>query len=73
MPNCTHLQNSLAWCMGTPELPGIRRRIYYIKVLLEADGAMFAAQDLEMAKILALPVEKPILDSIEAKISAART
>ena len=28
--NCTHLQQSLAWCMGTPELPGIRRRIYYI-------------------------------------------
>ena len=30
MPNCTPLQKSLAWCMGTPELPGIRRRIYYI-------------------------------------------
>lgn len=44
-----------------------------IKVLLEADGAMFAAQDLEMAKVLALPVERPILDSIEAIISAART
>jgi hypothetical protein len=44
-----------------------------IKVLLDADGAMFAEQDLEMAKVLALPVEKPVLDSIEAKISAART
>lgn len=28
--NCSPLQKSLAWCMGTPELPGIRRRIYYI-------------------------------------------
>ena len=30
MPNCSPLQKSLAWCMGTPELPGICRRIYYI-------------------------------------------
>ena len=30
MPNCTPFQKSLAWCMGTPELPGIRKRIYYI-------------------------------------------
>ena len=28
--NCTPFQKSLNWCMGTPELPGIRRRIYYI-------------------------------------------
>lgn len=27
---CTNLQKSLDWCMGTPELPGIKRRIYYI-------------------------------------------
>lgn len=27
---CSNLQRSLDWCMGTPELPGIRRRIYYI-------------------------------------------
>lgn len=27
---CSYLQKSLDWCMGTPELPGIRRRIYYI-------------------------------------------
>ena len=27
---CTSLQQSLAWCQGTPELPGIKRRIYYI-------------------------------------------
>ena len=30
MPNCSPFQKSLAWCMGTPELPGIRKRIYYI-------------------------------------------
>ena len=28
--NCTPFQKSLNWCMGIPELPGIRRRIYYI-------------------------------------------
>lgn len=28
--SCTPLQKSLDWCMGTPELPGIRKRIYYI-------------------------------------------
>jgi hypothetical protein len=28
--SCSNLQKSLAWCQGTPELPGIRRRIYYI-------------------------------------------
>ena len=28
--NCAPLQQSLEWCMGTPELPGIRKRIYYI-------------------------------------------
>lgn len=27
---CSNLQRSLAWCQGTPELPGIKRRIYYI-------------------------------------------
>lgn len=27
---CTNLQKSLDWCMGTPELPGIKRRLYYI-------------------------------------------
>jgi len=30
MANCSNLQKSLAWCQGTPELPGIKRRIYYI-------------------------------------------
>ena len=28
--NCTSILKSLAWCQGTPELPGIKRRIYYI-------------------------------------------
>lgn len=27
---CTSLQQSLSWCQGTPELPGIKRRVYYI-------------------------------------------
>lgn len=27
---CSNIQESLAWCMGTPELPGVMRRIYYI-------------------------------------------
>ncbi len=30
-PNpCSILQKSLGWCQGTPELPGIKRRLYYI-------------------------------------------
>lgn len=28
--NCNNIQQSLEWCMGTPELPGIKRRVYYI-------------------------------------------
>ena len=28
--NCTPIQRSRAWCQGTPELPGIKRRLYYI-------------------------------------------
>ena len=27
---CSPLQRSLYWCQGTPELPGIKRRLYYI-------------------------------------------
>lgn len=27
---CLNIQKSLAWCQGTPELPGVRRRVYYI-------------------------------------------
>lgn len=33
MPNtntCDSLQKSVAWCEGTPVLPGIRKRLYYI-------------------------------------------
>ena len=25
---CTSIQKSLGWCQGTPELPGVKRRIY---------------------------------------------
>lgn len=28
--NCNSIQKSLGWCQGTPELPGVKRRIYYI-------------------------------------------
>ncbi len=27
--NCSILQESLAWCQGTPVLPGVRRRLWY--------------------------------------------
>lgn len=27
---CTSIQQSLGWCQGTPELPGVKRRIYYL-------------------------------------------
>lgn len=30
MKNCPNLQKSLDWCEGTPQYPGIRRRLYYI-------------------------------------------
>ena len=30
MPDCSSIQRSLAWCQGRPELPGVKRRIYYI-------------------------------------------
>ena len=30
MSTCVNLQKSISWCQGTPELPGIKRRIYYI-------------------------------------------
>ena len=41
-----------------------------IKMLLDEDGAMFASQDLEMAKVLAMPEENYILDSIGAIIGS---
>lgn len=28
--SCKSIQQSLGWCQGTPELPGIKRRIFYI-------------------------------------------
>lgn len=28
--SCLALQKSLEWCQGTPELPGIRRRAYFV-------------------------------------------
>ena len=27
---CTSIQKSLGWCQGTPELPGVKRRMYYL-------------------------------------------
>ncbi|PWL61026.1 MAG: hypothetical protein DBY35_06500 [Bacteroidales bacterium] len=27
---CTNIQKSLAWCQGTPELPGIKKRVYFV-------------------------------------------
>lgn len=28
--SCINIQKSLGWCQGTPELPGIMRRLYYL-------------------------------------------
>ena len=28
--HCTSIQKSLGWCQGTPELPGVKRRIYFL-------------------------------------------
>lgn len=37
MPNtCDSLQKSVEWCEGTPVLPGIRKRLYYINKKLIA-------------------------------------
>ena len=30
MSKCSSIQKSLGWCQGTPELPGVRSRIYYL-------------------------------------------
>lgn len=30
MPECLNIQKSLGWCQGTPVLPGVRRRLYYL-------------------------------------------
>ncbi len=29
MPDCSSIQNSLAWCQGRPQYAGIRRRLYF--------------------------------------------
>ena len=40
--NCLNsIQRSLDWCMGTPELPGIKRKIYYISKNLIAKWPTF--------------------------------
>ena len=54
-------------------LLGLRQGYYNaimddIKVLLDEDGAVFARQDLEIARLLEFPEEKQRLDSIEAII-----
>ena len=45
MPNCNNLQRSLDWCMGTPELPGIKRRVYYISKNQVAQWPTFVRDD----------------------------
>ena len=55
MPNnCTPLQRSLEWCMGTPELPGIRKRIYYIAKNQIAKWPPYNRDDNRRAKTAAL-------------------
>ena len=39
-----------------------------LKMLFDEDGVMFAKQDMEIAKVLALPAEEPRLDSLDAII-----
>ena len=45
MPICKNLQRSLDWCMGTPELPGIKRRVYYISKNQVAQWPTFVRDD----------------------------
>lgn len=45
MPNCTNIQRSLDWCMGTPELPGIKRRVFYIAKNMIAKWPTFVRDD----------------------------
>lgn len=28
--NCSSIQKSLGWCQGTPEAPGVKKRVYYL-------------------------------------------
>ena len=51
--NCTAgLQKSLAWCQGTPELPGIKRRLYYIATMFF--GVQFESIDKRRLKVIEL-------------------
>lgn len=52
--NCTPLQKSLEWCMGTPELPGIRKRIYYIAKSQIAKWPPYNRDENRRAKTAAL-------------------
>ncbi|MBO5626800.1 MAG: hypothetical protein J5953_13565 [Prevotella sp.] len=52
--NCAPLQQSLEWCMGTPELPGIRKRIYYIAKNQVAKWPPLNRDDNRRAKTAAL-------------------
>lgn len=53
MPDCSSIQKSLAWCQGKPELPGVKRRIYYIskydilkwpRLLHDSNGRLLSAE-----------------------------
>ena len=48
MAECLNLQKSVAWCKGTPELPGIMRRIYY---LAKSEIAQWPALKAENGRI----------------------
>lgn len=50
MENCSNLQKSLDWCLGTPELPGIKRKIYYIAKSQIAKWPKFDRDDLGRVK-----------------------
>lgn len=45
MSKCTNVQRSLDWCMGTPELPGIKRRVFYIAKSMIAQWPTFVRDD----------------------------
>ena len=45
MKNCPNLQKSLDWCEGTPQYPGIRRRLYYINKNLIVDWPTLERDD----------------------------
>jgi len=52
--NCAPIQQSLEWCMGTPELPGIRKRIYYIAKNLIAKWPAYSRDDNRRAQSASL-------------------